>query len=359
MSARWDLFRYSLPLREPLRFTGRELATREGLLLRLSDGAGAFGWGEIAPLPGLHPETLREAEAALLRALTFQPPMADDGKAVLADAECPATVRFGIDTALLRLRAHREGCALAEMLGAHPRPYLTLNGLLSGDAATVRRQLDHLLAQGITAVKLKVGRRSLDADVAAVRAVRAALPDGALLRLDANRAWSMASALAFARAIAGTAIDYIEEPLRDAAQLPEFAARTGLAVALDETLDERPAEDLHPFPGLAALVLKPSVLGGLRRTGALVARLAPHGVRAVVSCAVQSGVGHAAVAALGAVLNDRDVPAGLGTFRWLASDVVDPAFSAPGGRVDIRAVEAAVTALDPRPLTAVAGGGLL
>ena len=36
-SYRWELFRYSLPLKEPLRMLGQVLNERVGLILRLSE----------------------------------------------------------------------------------------------------------------------------------------------------------------------------------------------------------------------------------------------------------------------------------------------------------------------------------
>ena len=61
---RWKLFHYSLPLTEPLYLLGHEMHDRTGLILRLhdeNDGTSVgdnYGDGEIAPLPGMHPETL-------------------------------------------------------------------------------------------------------------------------------------------------------------------------------------------------------------------------------------------------------------------------------------------------------------
>ena len=64
----WELFRYSLPLKEPLRMLGQELHERTGMILRLyheNDGSSAaksYGEGEVAPLTGMHPESLSDAE---------------------------------------------------------------------------------------------------------------------------------------------------------------------------------------------------------------------------------------------------------------------------------------------------------
>ena len=42
-----SLYRYRLPLSQPLQFHDRQISVREGLLLKWENS-----WGEIAPLPG-------------------------------------------------------------------------------------------------------------------------------------------------------------------------------------------------------------------------------------------------------------------------------------------------------------------
>ena len=49
-SCRWELYKYSLPLKNPLRMLGRTLKLRKGLILRLYDQAGNFSEGEIIEL---------------------------------------------------------------------------------------------------------------------------------------------------------------------------------------------------------------------------------------------------------------------------------------------------------------------
>src|SRR5690606_18131984 len=65
---------------------------------------------------------------------------------------------------------------------------------------------------GYRVLKLKVGARSLGDDVARVAAVRAACPD-AVLRLDANGAWSEAEAMEALAALAPSRIELLEQPV--------------------------------------------------------------------------------------------------------------------------------------------------
>ena len=69
-SCRWELYKYSLPLKNPLRMLGHTIKVRKGLILRLFDQEGSFGEGEISPMPLMHLESLSLEEAQLKKFLT-------------------------------------------------------------------------------------------------------------------------------------------------------------------------------------------------------------------------------------------------------------------------------------------------
>ena len=69
-SCRWELYKYSLPLKNPLRMLGRTLKLRKGLILRLYDQTGNFGDGEISPMPLMHVESLSHAEKQIKKFLS-------------------------------------------------------------------------------------------------------------------------------------------------------------------------------------------------------------------------------------------------------------------------------------------------
>jgi len=292
---------YRLPLTAPIVLAGRTHAHRDGVLLRVEHADGAVGWGDAAPLPGFSRESLADAHAALTgaaRAIAAGDDLPDD---------LPPAARFAVET------------AFDDLAGALRPPdapeALPLAGLiLGGDAVAQARDL---AAAGYRAVKLKVGRAAADAPT--VRAVRDALPPHVALRLDANRAWTPDEARRFADAVAGLDLAFVEEPLADPDGLEALARDTGLPVALDESLSG--ATVLIP-PWAVAVVLKPTILGGIGATRAWVGAARAAGVPAVLSGAFESGVGMRAVAAL--ALATGAEPAGLDPYRRLAADVLAP-----------------------------------
>lgn len=320
---------FALPLRAPLRLATGVLTERRGVLLRLGGGDGRVGWGECAPFPGLSPDTSEVAEASLQTWIDRR----DD--TVLTPA-----ARAAVDGARLDLDAQRRGVSLARALAPGAAASVPLAALLAGDDAAVVAKASGLRRAGYAAAKLKVGGPAVDADVRRIRAVADALGPDVALRLDANRAWSFDDARRVADALAGIALDYLEEPLADATHLDAFVADTGLRVALDESLTDIVSPDTLARHAYAhAVVLKPLVLGGVVQAFAWGRAAQAAGLVPVVSSAFESGVGTRLAIALAAALGDigAPAPAGLDPYSHLAADVLAPRLPLDGPLVDVEA----------------------
>jgi O-succinylbenzoate synthase len=282
-------FRYRTALSAPIPVSGFDSRDREGLLICCESG-GRCLWGEAAPLTGLSRETL---DGAL-----------DDIRAIVHGLKSPAlacpSVRFAWQSFQL-VPGHR---------------HVAIAALLSGSPADVLRQATLLADTSWTTVKLKIGR-SADPleDARLVRQVRQRLRTDQQLRLDANRAWDRMQAKQFAAALDGASIAFIEEPLKEPHELESWYAESGLPYALDETLRE--TRSLVSFPNAAALIVKPTLLGGT----ASLDRLSEAGIPLIYSACFESGVGIWNVACL-ASQHAPQRAAGLDTYRWLTDDLL-------------------------------------
>jgi mandelate racemase len=122
-----------------------------------------------------------------------------------------------LDMALWDALAVGLGQPLVRVLGAAPKPVPAYNsnglGLMAPEAAA-QEALKLLDDGGFKAVKLRLGYPTLAADVAAVRAVRKAIPAETTLLTDYNQALTTVDALARGRAIQDEGIAWIEEPIR-------------------------------------------------------------------------------------------------------------------------------------------------
>lgn len=330
----FGIHHYSLPLTEPLKLSGATLNRREGLLLRLTTEGGAEGWGEAAPLPGFSRETMEKAVSDLH--LMVQAALGRGASDEYADIAPSA--RFAFETAMWNLRAASGGKTLAEVLPTRTplRDTVALAALLSGTTERIIEEMERARASGYRAVKLKVGGQGVEEDAALAGSVAHRLGGAVSLRLDANRAWSFAEAAEFVRLMRGVPFEYLEEPLSEPRRLRELARETGAAVALDESLVGMEPEDLADHRYARAVVLKPTLLGGISRSLRFAEEASRQGTVPVISSTYESGVGALALVALAA--RSGDAPAGLDTHRRLAGDVLRPAPNLSGAGVGVREV---------------------
>jgi O-succinylbenzoate synthase len=263
------------------------------------------------------------------------------------DDDAPASVRFALEGALLALWADGHGAPMRNVLDASP--HILRNALIPDGEVDVGDEGRRLLAAGYRAVKLKVARRSVAEDIERVVALHDAVGEEASIRLDANRGWSRSDAVAFAEGSASVPIEYVEEPVRDPQHLSDIAAQTDLPVALDETTREIPPDRLPALDFAAAVVLKPTLMGGLRTVHQWVRAARQSKIPPVISASYESGVGLRMLSVLAAAWTS--MPAGLSTYDRLAADVLAPRLPLQGPTVELGVLEA--SDVSPDALTAV------
>jgi len=299
------LYRYALPLRHPLTFGEHRLRVREGLLVCI--GA---GWGDIAPLPGFSNESLDEAIPDAIQALR-----------ALADGVEPhprhPSVQFGL------------ACARRPWPPLVAPPVQTC-GLLAGDPQAWLDRIDPWTRTLPDKVKIKVARHPPVTELALIRHVCEARP-GVQLVLDANGAWSRVEATTFCRELPMDRIAYLEDPCDALIDIEAVSHATGVPVALDQTLSR--GLSWAPFPGLVALVVKPTLIGAMATHRRLIARALDAGLSVVVSSSFESDVGLAHLFALAAEWSP-DEHAGLDTARYFQSHAC-----LPSGQPDVSRLE--------------------
>ncbi len=241
---------YRFPLQAPVRTSFGVMHERPALFVRVEDGDGAEGWGEVwCNFPGCgaeHRARLIETVFAPLldgRRIVDPATVTDDlaaRTAVLAiQSGEPGPMQqcvAGIDIALWDLVARRAGTPLWRLLGGtNPEIGAYASGINPDDAAqTAVRCRD----EGHRAFKLKVGfgeRRDLEN----LQAMREVLGPASILAVDANQAWTLDAAIEMARRMEAFELDWLEEPLRADRPWSEWrrlAAATRIPLAAGENL---------------------------------------------------------------------------------------------------------------------------
>jgi o-succinylbenzoate synthase len=314
---------YCLPLRRPWRSAKGEAGERRGWLVRIEAGSLA-GYGDCAPLPVAGTEDAATAwawlcawrEQALGRPLDL----------VLADLEdegarTPAA-RFATECALADLLARAAGVPLACWLDPGAALSVPVNAALGHLGGLTPRDVQASAAEGFRVFKVKVGLDGVETDLARLRALAPVLPPGGQFRLDANGAWTLVDARRAVAALNTLPVEALEEPLRDPSpeHLGRLQAEARFPLALDESWPGMGAASDPAMVRVRRLVLKPAVLGGLRRTLALARAVGAAGLEVVVTSLIESAAGLWPTVHLAAAIGSP-VPQGLATAGWLAQDL--------------------------------------
>ena len=177
---------------------------------------------------------------------------------------------------------------------------------------------------GCRTAKVKVADHpdSSGEDVERVEAVRQALGPGGAVRVDANCAWDVDTAVDRLRELdrAAGGLEYAEQPCGSLDELAAVRRKVDVPIAADESI-RRSADPLRvALAGAADLaVIKCTPLGGVRRALAVAEAC---GLPCVVSSALETSVGLAAQVALAGALPELRFACGLDTLSLLDGDLV-------------------------------------
>ncbi len=344
MKIYFKIYRYRLPLAVKLNLKNKEITTREGMVLNLTDEHNHSGWGEIAPLPGFSHETLDDAlrQVKNLRYALHGTMLPDKLEELsggfekwLGNHELAPSVRCGFETAVLNLIADDRGIPLCRLLSEQCRTTLMVNALLNGTFDDIVEQAYKAKKLGYRAVKLKVGRHPVAEEITLIAKVLNILGDNITLRVDANRAWEFDDAVEFGRRMKKYPVEYIEEPLRDPSRLIQFHESTGLNIALDESLADTPPEKSEKKPGVIAYILKPTLLGGFEQTMKYIRKAHQFRISSIISSSYETSLGLSSLAHLAASIDYENLPHGLNTMNYFKNDLLTTPLKIFQGKVDL------------------------
>jgi muconate cycloisomerase len=300
-----------LPMKKPVIMAGEEVRAADNMLVRICAGS-QVGWGEAASAPTTTGETL----ASMVEAVRIMAPaLLGRDAADLANARAAMdgklygnnAAKAAIEIALLDLNGHASQRPVHALLGEKKRSRVALLGVIGGedydsnlaDAAAKK-------AEGYTAFKIKVGIDTAEKDAARTRDICKLLGPGLLISSDANQGYDVAEACAYARAVAGSGLDFFEQPVsgHDLEGMAEVArAANGIAIGADEGIhcldDIRLHHEKNAARGVSLKSIKLGGLNGVVEAATLCERL---GMNVNLACKTgESSIGCAALLHVAAV----------------------------------------------------------
>jgi L-Ala-D/L-Glu epimerase len=322
-----------VPLREPVHGVHGVTTVQRSVLVRVTAGDGAEGWGNVDPTPGYSAMSAATVDDTVRRigpALAGADPFNLHRALALMDRAAPGRYEAiaAVEMALVDLKARALGLPVHSLLGGRVKDEITFNAWIGtvppGQAA---REAAEWLARGFRSAKIKLSGTAPDG-IERVAEVRAAVGDRMALRVDFNESLTRAEAVPFIRRLEPYGLTLVEQPIPRAEIGGLAEIRRGIAIPLmaDESV-YGPASLVEIIRREAADLVKVKVMkqGGLLRTLAMVECAAAAGLRVVIGHGfglTLSTLAEAAVAAVSEAIVDGCEA--VGPLKMAGDVVVEP-----------------------------------
>ncbi|HIE52154.1 MAG TPA: hypothetical protein EYP85_10375 [Armatimonadetes bacterium] len=318
-----------VPLREPVKWSGGTRETAPALIVELYTDEGQVGLGEcVGPTIPVIQAIVEEELRDLLRGAD---PLRTEflvhklEEHTVNWAEIARYAIAGLEMALLDLKGKVYGMPVVELLGGVYRREVEFMGYLFIEPPEVNaQQAVEYVQQGFRELKVKVGR-DLDEDVARLRAIREAVGPKVKIRVDANMAWSVPTAIKTIRRLEPYGLQFVEQPVPwyDREGLAQVRAAVETPIAADESCTGlREALALIEKRACDVLVVYVSEAGGLTKAQQIVRLADAVGMWCVLGTWAELGVG--TIAGVHLVAASRNFPFANDTHYPLQADDVLP-----------------------------------
>lgn len=229
------------------------------------------------------------------------------------------SIQFGIEQAFLSLETENP-LLLFPSDFTNGEKSISINGLVwMGDEAFMKQQIDEKLASGFKCIKLKIGAIDFQKELDLLRFIRSNFDAETIeIRVDANGAFGLNSALDKLNQLDGFELHSVEQPIakNNTDRMAELCRITPFPIALDEeligvfSLEEKEALLIKIKPQY--IILKPSLVGGFRGTKEWIDLAEKHSIGWWITSALESNIGLNAIAQWTYTLQNP-MPQGLGT----------------------------------------------
>ena len=335
---------FAVSYRRPAGFASATVTEADNVLVRVHTDAGLVGQAEAQPRPYTYGETqvsiVDTVSGQLNEALTGVDPL----RVELVAERCARiagnyVARGAVDLAVWDLVGEILGCPCHTLLGGFADDVAAAHmvsfdepAAMADEALAVNEQL------GVRTFKVKVGRAPA-LDVAAVRAIREALPN-ADLYVDANRGWSYDDALRAGDELVALGVRAIEEPISvdDRAGRLRLADRWVVPLAGDESCISLAHVERELAEGAVRVVSIKTARTGFTESRRILDLCLARDVPVVVGSQYEGAIGAMATIAFAAAFAaTAGQPAEITNFFDLADDLVVAAPQVRDGRAAVPA----------------------
>jgi L-alanine-DL-glutamate epimerase-like enolase superfamily enzyme len=350
---------FSIPYRKPLRFASGEVHVADHVLVRVHTDDGVVGVAEAPPRPYTYGETQDSIMAVIGK--YFAPEIIGlsvlDREVMLARMNRTVgnpTAKAAVDMAVWDALGRTLDLPVTQLLGGWTdRMRVSHMVGFASDRAMVAEALRVREQYGITVLKVKVGRRPVELDVGACRALRTALGPDVELYVDGNRGWSPTEAARALRCMADLDITLAEElcPADDVLGRRWLVSRTEVPTVADESATT-PGEVTRELTGGSANMISiKTARTGFSTSQRILFQCEGLGTEVVLGNQIDGQIGTACAVAFGAAHRHSSRRAGeLSNFLDMSDDLLTEPLEIVGGELAVRPGAGIGVQIDPDKL---------
>ncbi|MBU0473649.1 MAG: o-succinylbenzoate synthase [Bacteroidetes bacterium] len=319
----FNFYPFSIKLKSKFINATFNIAARNGFIIKITDENDLVGYGEVSPLPGFSKETFEEAEIALNKLYysilekASKKETYDLSTELITISYLPSLL-FGFEQAIISLLVQRG--ELDSLLTAEKR--ISIAGLVDiKSKEETLKNVDNLLAEDFKTIKIKLGKNTVEKDVALVKTITQRIDDSIKIRLDINGNWNYEQAEFAVNNLPMDKIEFIEQPVNNINELVMLSDFSPIPIAVDESIENMSeAKNLIELSNIQVIVLKPSILGSIIKAISLIKVAEKMNKKIIISSAFESVVGRSALVLLASLVKGNHAH-GLNTAKYFEKDL--------------------------------------
>ena len=278
-----------------------------------SDNPFIFGIGECSPIKGLSRDPIDKVDQKLKEVC------AKINELDSVDLKNFPCIKFGLEIAINDLKNGGNKTIFNNSF-SKGETSLKINGLIWMDTKEkMLKSIGSKIKEGFNCLKLKIGAINFNDEIELIKLIRNEFSLSDLeIRVDANGAFKKEEAMKKIDQLSKFHLHSIEQPIapNQHEELTKICAKSAIPIALDEELisisEKKEKEDLLKQINPTYIILKPSLLGGLKATNQWIDLAKKYDIGWWMTSALESNIGLNAIAQFTAQYNNP-LPQGLGT----------------------------------------------
>lgn len=294
------LGRISVPLRTPFKTALRSVNSVEDVIVEIHTDCGKIGYGEAPPTGAITGDTTGAIIGAIQDHIgktilgrdveDFEPLLQAVQGAIVGNTSAKAAV----DMALWDLYGQLYQIPVYKLLGGGRKQLVTDITISVNDPETMAEDALKAIARGYDCLKMKVGVDPT-LDVLRLKAVREAVGQNVVIRIDANQAWTPKQAVRILNQMQeqGLDIELVEQPVKahDLEGLKYVTERSFVPVLADESVFSPENAMTILKMGAADLInIKLMKCGGIYNALKIASAAEVYGVECMIGCMLEAKI---------------------------------------------------------------------